>query len=87
MYYESVGGLPLADRVESEIWNQVEESNRFPFGIPESEYYPGARKLAIQKFPYVAFLRELETDLWEVVDVVHTSRKLPKGSATEGDDG
>ena len=65
MYYESVGGLPLADRVESEIWNQVEESNRFP---------------------YVAFLREPETDLREVVDVVHTSRKLPKGSATEGDD-
>ena len=29
-------------------------------------------------FPYVAFIRPIAVDMWEVVDIVHTSRKLPK---------
>jgi len=28
--------------------------------------------------PYVAFIRALSPAVWEVIDIVHTSRKLPK---------
>ena len=77
-YYEQQGGRRLADRALAEIWNQVEASNLFPKAMPLSDVFPGMRKLVISTFPYVAFLRQLDDDLWEVVDVVHTSRKLPK---------
>jgi plasmid stabilization system protein ParE len=80
LYYEGEGGRNLADRAELEIWSQVEDSNRFPGAIQESDIFPGTRRLVIQTFPYVAFIRKIEDDLWEVVDVVHTSRKLPKES-------
>ncbi len=80
LHYEEEGGRALADRAELEIWSQVEDSNRFPEAIQESEIFPRTRRLVIQTFPYVAFIRKIEGDLWEVVDVVHTSRKLPKGS-------
>jgi plasmid stabilization system protein ParE len=80
LYYEAEGGRNLADRAELEIWSQVEDSNRFPDAIQESDIFPGTRRLVIQTFPYVAFIRKIEGDFWEVVDVVHTSRKLPKGS-------
>lgn len=83
-YYELQGGRRLADRALAEIWDQVEASNLFPKAMPLSDVlgdvFPGMRKLVISTFPYVAFLRQLDDDLWEVVDVVHTSRKLPKNS-------
>jgi plasmid stabilization system protein ParE len=78
LYYEGVGGRNLADRAELEIWSQVEHSNSFPEAIQESEIFPGARRLVIKTFPYVVFIRKIGSNLWEVVDVVHTSRKLPK---------
>jgi plasmid stabilization system protein ParE len=78
LYYEQEGGRILADRAELEIWSQVEDSNRFPEAIAKSEIFPGTRRLVIQTFPYVAFIRKIDVDLWEVVDIVHTSRKLPK---------
>jgi plasmid stabilization system protein ParE len=80
LYYEEEGGRNLADRAELEIWGQVEDSNRFPEAIQESEIFPGTRRLVIKTSPYVAFIRKIDGDIWEVVDVVHTSRKLPKGS-------
>ncbi len=79
-YYESEGGRALADRAELEIWSQVQDSNRFPEAIQESEIFPGTRRPVIRTFPYVAFIRKIEADLWEVLDVVHTSRKLPKAN-------
>lgn len=77
-YYEELGGRALADRAESEIWDQVEKLNDFPEAIQESDIFLGTRRLVIRTFPYVAFIRQIEPNLWEVVDVVHTSRKLPK---------
>jgi plasmid stabilization system protein ParE len=44
---------------------------------PASDLCPGTRKLVIRNLPYVAFIRQLDSDVWEVVDVVHTARKLP----------
>ena len=63
-----------------EIWSQVEDSNRFPEAIQESEIFPGTRRLVIRIFPYVVFIRKTDSGLWEVLDVVHTARMLPKGS-------
>jgi plasmid stabilization system protein ParE len=80
LHYEEEGGRNLADRAELEIWSQVEDSNHFPDAIQESELFPGTRRLVIKIFPYVAFIRKIDDDLWEVVDVVHTSRKIPKVS-------
>jgi plasmid stabilization system protein ParE len=81
LHYEAEGGRELANRAEMEIWSQVEDSNRFPEAIQESEIFPGTRRLVIRIFPYVVFIRKIELELWEVVDVVHTARMLPKGSA------
>jgi plasmid stabilization system protein ParE len=80
LYYEAEGGRELANRAEMEIWSQVEDSNRFPEAIQESEIFTGTRRLVIRIFPYVVFIRKIEGDLWEVLDVVHTSRKLPKNA-------
>ena len=49
-----------------------------PCSIPASDIFPGTRKLVISNLPYVAFIRQLDGAVWEVVDLVHTSRKLPK---------
>ena len=34
----------------------------------------------IKDLPYVAFIRPIQGGVWEVVDIVHTARKLPKNS-------
>jgi plasmid stabilization system protein ParE len=81
LHYEAEGGRELADRAEMEIWSQVADSNRFPDAIQESEIFPGTRRLVIRIFPYVVFIRKIDSDIWEVVDVVHTSRMLPKSRA------
>jgi plasmid stabilization system protein ParE len=80
LYYEAEGGRALADRAETEIWSQVEDSNRFPEAIQESEIFPGTRRLVIRTFPYVVFIRKLDDEVWEVLDLVHTSRMLPKSA-------
>jgi toxin ParE1/3/4 len=76
-YYEEEAGFEVADRAEEEIFEQVEKIKKFPRSIPVSEVFPELRKLVIQGFPYVAFLR-INSDVIEVVDVIHTSRKIPK---------
>ncbi|MDP1531568.1 MAG: type II toxin-antitoxin system RelE/ParE family toxin [Rhodoferax sp.] len=80
LYYELEAGLAVADAVERRIFEQIEAIEPCPMSIPESEIFPGARKLVISKLPYVAFVRQIDAQLWEVVDVVHTSRKLPKSA-------
>ena len=50
----------------------------FEMSIPESQILPGTRKLVISKLPYVAFIRKVGGKEWEVVDIIHTSRKIPK---------
>jgi toxin ParE1/3/4 len=76
-YYEEEAGFEVADRAEEEIFQQVEKIKKFPRSIPVSDVFPELRKLVIQGFPYVAFLR-INNDVIEVVDVIHTSRKIPK---------
>ena len=78
LYYEARGGRRVADAVENRIFDQVGKIEACPMSVPESEIFPGTRKLVISKLPYVAFIRRISETLWEVVDVVHTSRKLPK---------
>ena len=77
-YYETVAGIAVAEDIERRIFGQVEQMDLFPKALPQSYVYPGLRKLVISRLPYVAFIRELNPILWEVVDIVHTSRKLPK---------
>lgn len=78
LYYELEAGRAVADAVERRIFEQIEAIEPCPMSIPESEIFPGARKLVISKLPYVAFIRQVDAHLWELIDVVHTSRKLPK---------
>jgi toxin ParE1/3/4 len=78
-YYEQEAGFEIADRAEGEIFKQVEKIKNFPGRVPASEVFPELRKLVIRGFPYVAFLR-INSDVIEVVDVIHTARKIPKQS-------
>ena len=78
IWYELEAGIQVADSVQNRIWQQVEKIDHFPLSIPVSEVFPTTRKLVISNLPYVAFIRQLDGDVWEVVDIVHTSRKIPK---------
>jgi plasmid stabilization system protein ParE len=77
-YYEESVNEDFADSIEDRITKQVDALNGFEMSIQKSDILPGTRKLVISKLPYVAFIRELQSFSWEVVDIVHTSRKLPK---------
>jgi plasmid stabilization system protein ParE len=77
-YYIENAGFNVAEDIETRILAQIKSLAGFEEAIPKSEIYPGTRKLVISKLPYVAFIRELQSGSWEVVDIVHTSRKLPK---------
>ncbi len=78
VYYEFEAGRSVAVNIQERIFEQVEKIDMFPMSTPESDIFPGTRKLVISQLPYVAFIRQLDPMLWEVVDIVHTSRKLPK---------
>ncbi len=78
LWYEQEAGRNVADSIENRIFKQVDNIDLFPMRAPESDIFLGTRKLVITNLPYVAFIRNIENDYWEVVDIVHTSRKLPK---------
>ena len=78
IWYELEAGRQVADSVQNRIWRQVEKIDGFPMSIPASELFPGTRKLVIANLPYAAFIRQRDGTVWEVVDIVHTARKLPK---------
>jgi plasmid stabilization system protein ParE len=78
LWYEQEAGRNVADSIENRIFKQVDNIDLFPMRAPESYIFPGTRKLVITNLPYVAFIRNIENDYWEVVDIVHTSRTLPK---------
>ena len=78
IWYELEAGRQVADSVQNRIWQQVEKIDALPLSIPVSDLFLGTRKLVISNLPYVAFIRQLDGAVWEVVDIVHTSRKLPK---------
>jgi plasmid stabilization system protein ParE len=76
-YYEEKVSTDFSESIEDQIYTQVDKLEGFEKSIPVSEIFPTARKLVISKLPYVAFIRERSSGLWEVVDIVHTSRKIP----------
>ncbi len=78
IWYELEAGRQVAESVQNRIWRQVEKIDGFAMSIPASDIFPGTRKLVISNLPYVAFIRQLDGAVWEVVDLVHTSRKLPE---------
>jgi plasmid stabilization system protein ParE len=78
IWYELEAGRQVADSVQNRIWQQVEKIDGLPMSIPTSDLFPRTRKLVISNLPYVAFIRQLDGVVWEVVDIVHTSRKLPQ---------
>jgi len=78
IWYELEADRQVADSVQNRIWQQVKKIDGFPMSIPASDLFPGTRKLVISNLPYVAFIRQLDSTVWEVVDIVHTSRKFPK---------
>jgi plasmid stabilization system protein ParE len=77
-YYEIEVTEEFADAIEKRITKQIFDLDGFEMSIPESQILPGTRKLVISKLPYVAFIRQVGTKQWEVVDIIHTSRKIPK---------
>ena len=77
-YYEEKVSIEFADSIEDRIFNKVEKVSGFEMSVPESPYYPGLRKIVIKNLPYIAYIRENKTGVWEVVDIIHTSRKIPK---------
>lgn len=77
-YYAVTVNEDFSESIENRILDQIDAIDGFEKSIPVSEIFPTARKLVISKLPYVAFIRERSNGLWEVVDIVHTSRKLPK---------
>ena len=79
-YYAVTVNEDFSESIENRILDQIDAINGFEKSIPVSELFPTARKLVISKLPYVAFIRERSQDEWEVIDIVHTSRKLPKQS-------
>lgn len=80
LYYETQAGGKVAQTIEERIFQQVEQMALFPEACPASPIFPGMRKVVFSRLPYVAFIRQRSTKDWEVVDIVHTSRKLPKTS-------
>ncbi|MEI2812342.1 MAG: type II toxin-antitoxin system RelE/ParE family toxin [Burkholderiaceae bacterium] len=79
-YYAVTVNEDFSESIENRILDQIDAINGFEKSIPVSELFPTARKLVISKLPYVAFIRENSQGEWEVIDIVHTSRKLPKQS-------
>ena len=47
-----------------------------------SDIFPGTRRVVIKNLPYVAFIRPVAADSWQVIDMVHTSRRLRKGESS-----
>ncbi len=78
LWYEQQAGHAVAKSVEDRIFKQVQTVATFPRSIPVSEFMPALRKLVIKNLPYNAYTRQRADGVWEVVDIVHTSRKLPK---------
>lgn len=77
-YYELEVSEDFAETIEDRIFTQIQNLEGFEKSIPQSSVFPNARKLVISKLPYVAFIREVSGGTWEVVDIVHTARKLPR---------
>lgn len=77
-YYASTVNEDFSESIEKRILGQIKALNGFEKSIPISTIYPNTRKLVISKLPYVVFIRELPSGVWEVVDIVHTSRKMPQ---------
>lgn len=78
IWYELEADRQVADSIQNRIWQQVEKIEGFAMSIPASELFSGTRKLVITKLPYVAFIRQLDGEVWKVIDIVHTARMLPK---------
>jgi plasmid stabilization system protein ParE len=78
IWYEVEAGRNVADSIEGRIFTQIEKMDIFPMSVPVSDIFPDTRRVVIKNLPYVAFIRPVDADIWEVVDIVHTSRKLPK---------
>ena len=78
IWYEMEAGRNVADSIEGRIFMQIEKMDRFPMSVSVSDIFPGTRRVVITNLPYVAFIRPVAADVWEVVDIVRTSRKLPK---------
>jgi plasmid stabilization system protein ParE len=78
IWYELEAGRYVADSIERRIFTQIEKMETFPMSVPISEIFPDARRVVIKNLPYVAFIRPIANGTWEVIDIVHTSRKLPK---------
>lgn len=77
-YYETQVNEEFANVIQTRILAQIAKLDGFELSIPPSHVMAGTRKLVISKLPYVAFIREASHGQWEVVDIVHTSRKIPK---------
>lgn len=74
-YYKNVSA-ETAESIEGRIIAQVESLSDFPERIRASERIPGVREMVINKLPYIAFVRVLESEI-QVLNLVHTARKFP----------
>lgn len=80
IWYELEAGRSVADSVAGRVFMAIEKMETFPMSVPASDIFSDTRKVVIKDLPYVAFIRPIQGGVWEVVDIVHTARKLPKNS-------
>jgi len=79
IWYELEAGRPVADSVQNRIWQQVEKIDGFPMSIPASDLFPKTRKLVMTNLPCVAFIRQLDGAVGEVI-VISISLRFSIGS-------
>ena len=77
-YYLEEAGVEVALMIENRLMNQINRLAVFPERIRQSERITGVRELVFRGLPYIAFVRIHENrQMLEVVNIVHTARKLP----------
>ncbi len=80
-WYKVEAGDNVANAIKKRINKQISLYNEpllNPNSLHNSELLPEYKKLVIRNLPYIAYLHEDSNGDWEIVDIVHTSRKLPK---------
>jgi plasmid stabilization system protein ParE len=80
-WYENKVNTSFADSAKNKITNQIFFYTKPPLSpnsLPDSDFYAGWKKLVIDGFPLIAYLRHIQNEEWEIMDVIHTSRKIPK---------
>jgi len=81
VWYELEAGEEIALSIKKRILQQITVYTIPPLtpdSLQNTDIIPNTKKLIIKNLPYIAYLHKASNGDWEIVDIVHTSRKLPK---------